>query len=332
MNIQQAFKLGSFRTKATPKTIVATDGIIYVDKNNVGGLLDGSSWINATPNLQSAINGASSGDEIWIIGYGNDDPYSPALDGVSEYSLKSNISIHGGFAGDESSIEYRHGAKTYIIASANNILQGNTAYDTLIENIHLVASVNFNINAFSRCRGKIVGCTARGFRLPFYTIHADMINCEAILDRSVALTIGGDWFGFAWCRGNIINCSANGYTQISNRPVVSLRAIHYPYFNDIVNFATDGVINTDAMLGSPVFLSNSCYKNRTGSLYASSVLQDNLVGLSPLFISTANSRLQSSSPCINSGLNSAIDGYDTDLDFNPRIVGGTVDIGAYEYQ
>jgi len=54
----------------------------------------------------------------------------------------------------------------------------------------------------------------------------------------------------------------------------------------------------------------------------------------PLFVDTngwSNLRLQSNSPCINAG-NNDYAARSTDLDGNPRVVGGTVDVGAYEFQ
>lgn len=55
----------------------------------------------------------------------------------------------------------------------------------------------------------------------------------------------------------------------------------------------------------------------------------------PRFVNpgAANYRLQADSPAIDAGDNAALPtGVATDLDGNPRVVGGTVDMGAYEFQ
>ena len=53
----------------------------------------------------------------------------------------------------------------------------------------------------------------------------------------------------------------------------------------------------------------------------------------PLFVDVAarDFHLQTNSPCINAGGNAYVT-TDTDLDGNPRIAGGTVDVGAYEFE
>ena len=60
---------------------------------------------------------------------------------------------------------------------------------------------------------------------------------------------------------------------------------------------------------------------------------DDTITNEPLFVDwlNGNFRLQSNSPCLNAGTNVSGLGA-TDLDGRPRVVGGTVDVGAYEFQ
>ncbi|MBQ3315416.1 MAG: SUMF1/EgtB/PvdO family nonheme iron enzyme [Kiritimatiellae bacterium] len=59
--------------------------------------------------------------------------------------------------------------------------------------------------------------------------------------------------------------------------------------------------------------------------------QSGCLSADPIFISASNLALQSMSPCIDNGNNLYAASGDTDVAGKPRVNGGTVDIGAYEY-
>jgi hypothetical protein len=116
-----------------------------------------------------------------------------------------------------------------------------------------------------------------------------------------------------------LNCTVVGNT---NGLYDSLAYNCIIYYNDAqggINYVSDGELN-------PSGLSYCC----------STPLPPFGVGNmtnAPHFVNLLNGdlRLQADSPCINSGNNTYVAGT-IDLDGNPRIKGGTVDLGAYEFQ
>jgi len=114
-------------------------------------------------------------------------------------------------------------------------------------------------------------------------------------------------------------------------------------YNNIIwnNTASDGAdLYIDNTGDNPFFpvtvnLFNNDFDQSTSGTYIAepfTIDTTNLNNTDPLFVGSGDYHLTASSPCINTGDNNAPDLPDTDKDGNPRIMGGTVDMGAYEYQ
>lgn len=67
-----------------------------------------------------------------------------------------------------------------------------------------------------------------------------------------------------------------------------------------------------------------------GSTNFPKALTDNQWGVNPLFVATNDFHLQAGTPCFNAGTNGSWTANATDLDGNPRVLYGRVDLGAYE--
>jgi hypothetical protein len=123
--------------------------------------------------------------------------------------------------------------------------------------------------------------------------------------------------------GGALDCSLNNCTVTGNSA-------------DIGGGAGDSTLNNCIVYYNSASYEPNYYSSSTLNYCCTTPLPGSGIGNItnvPLFVDYAggNPRLQSDSPCINSGDNAYVVGT-TDLDGNPRIVGGTVDIGAYEYQ
>lgn len=92
---------------ATFQVFPAEAGVIYVNQaNSAGG--DGSSWSTALNEAQfsSTLQGSVSGDEFWVAA----GTYKPTTgsDRMTSFTLKSGVSLYGGFAGTETVREERN--------------------------------------------------------------------------------------------------------------------------------------------------------------------------------------------------------------------------------
>jgi hypothetical protein len=86
-------------TLTVPGTVRADPGVLYVAPTASG---DCSSWANACT-LQTALTGASSGDEIWVVA----GVYYPGSSRTDTFTLPSGVAVYGGFAGTETSCGQR---------------------------------------------------------------------------------------------------------------------------------------------------------------------------------------------------------------------------------
>ncbi|HLO42693.1 MAG TPA: choice-of-anchor Q domain-containing protein [Leadbetterella sp.] len=89
------------------------------------GTGDGSSWTNASADLQAMLNASGANDEVWVAA----GVYKPQKDGAGNASpsnvqnkvfwLKSGVKLYGGFAGTETSISQR------VVSANKTILSGD---------------------------------------------------------------------------------------------------------------------------------------------------------------------------------------------------------------
>ncbi|MBJ2125964.1 MBG domain-containing protein [Flavobacterium sp. IB48] len=126
--------------------LLQSQTIKYVTVNGSGSK-DGSSWSNASENLQKMISSSDSGTQIWIAR----GTYTPkvalapngsAQDRNNTFGLKKGVQLYGGFIGNENSLSQRN------ITANETILSGNLGGGNFAHHVILIYALEENENYY----------------------------------------------------------------------------------------------------------------------------------------------------------------------------------------
>jgi len=258
---------------------------------------NGTSWASAKKTIQAGINAATATDTVLVA------------DGT--YVITQQIAIATGIT-----LKSVNGA-------SSTILDGNypnTTNRILFIASGLPASVadGFTIqNGYCKTPGGGVRIEYGGF----------IKNC--IVKNNYTESSGGGVYYHHMLdqtdRGGLWNCTIvnntagnqGGGVQVYDIPGGTIRNCII-YFNSASSNANYGYPSVNAY-------GTCCTTPNTGNTAANNVYED------PQFISSGNYHLRSTSPCIGRGMFKSWMTTSIDADGKPRIINGTVDIGAYEY-
>ncbi|MCX6841353.1 MAG: right-handed parallel beta-helix repeat-containing protein [candidate division WOR-3 bacterium] len=224
---------------------------------------------------------------------------------------------------------------------ANNTITGNTAYsgsgvylgqaDSKIINNHIVGNGIDYLSPTSlgggilcdNCAPTIAGNVIEdnhargGAGIYAYAAQAVILSNVVSGNAGQGVTIGGWVVGPTVVNNTIIgNADAGIHTVFSNMAYL---------VNNIIAFNDVGVYNWHE--NTPPVLQNNCVYGNTRYDYLNVAPGNGDILVDPQL---SGYHLASGSPCINAGNNSAIQDGWTDIDGDPRVLDGRVDIGADE--
>ncbi len=281
----------------------AFSATVYVDENSPEDG-PGTSWYNAYHTIQDAIRwGAEDGDTVLVTnGYYSTGKTNTGTDAFPVWNrvvIKKPIVVRSVNGPSETWIAgelYSTKIRCAYISNGGSLV----GFELSTGQSYNGGGVYMNGGSLSNCVVK--DCLADNTGGGVYALGSPVISQCTFFDN-------GSWGSYSYSQvdgGRLYNCSILGNTSCGT--------------------AVNSIIwNTGRAPASEGF-TNCCTDWATGV---------NCITNDPLFISTTygseDLRLQPGSPCIDAGLNQPWMAAATDLDGKPRILGTTVDIGAYEF-
>ncbi|MBQ2906448.1 MAG: right-handed parallel beta-helix repeat-containing protein [Bacteroidales bacterium] len=320
------------------------NNVIYV-ATEASGLEDGTSWENATSNLQLAINRAAAYDsnpQVWVKA----GTYTSIAESNNFLTMAEGVEVYGGFAGTETSLEQRD------ISANKTILDGGNSKRVIYQNDDFTSETITIFDGFVIQNGNI-NENGGGVYMRDYSVLRNCIVRNNTGNRGSAIYT----YGYA----NIINCLIVDNTSTYNSTNASS-----VFLLDSTLFVNNTVVNNTSVVGTGgVYVDNSKVRIYNSILWGNkkgeeinniegqvpdmrfTAVEGGYAGIGNIPLASENTgnagyypcfndienddySLTANSICINKGSSALMSLSSIDLANDERIKQGTIDMGAYE--
>ena len=292
-------------------TVIYPHPTLYVDETRPDDSGDGRSWATAKKTIQAAIAYACTGDEIVVT----NGVYAPiiTLNGIISIRSVNGAEwtiIDGGGTNRCATLGMYRGwdMETHTVLTGFTLQNGNASHA--------------NVSIEKDDGGGSYGGTLNNCTLTGNTADRGGGSYNSTLNNCLLTGNTADWEGGGSSYSTLNNCTLTGNTADWEGGGSAGGTLN----NCIVwgNRLTGSGASTNYAYST--FFYSCTAPLPSGNYNGGGNIEDD-----PLFMDAANGdfRLQAGSPCINAGNNAyAVGAFD--LAGHPRIIGGTVDMGAYE--
>lgn len=298
--------------------------VLYFDGVSSSCILDG---VIITGGCASNSSGLKNGGGAYITSTAT--PTIRLSSFVGNFGLAAGGACHIGGAAQISSCYFQSNGSFGKGGAIYNIASSTIAGNLFLSNIAANGAGIYNESTSGLVAPNIVNCA-------FINLNAQSLggNGGAIYNSATGAA--------SFCTPIILNCSFSNCSAVNGGGVyceaLSSGTCTVTIMNSILSTLTaSSTGNVFYSNGSTTNLSYSLTQLDLATIGESATVNGGAVNSlggvingDPEFVSGFNLYLNSNSPCINTGLTSAVSAIPLDIQFDPRVYCGVVDMGAYE--